>query len=389
MAISSLPYYRLILAAVVASGALPAHADLTSELNTIVTNTMSQDGIPGVMVGVWQGDTQIAFVADGYSDLATLTPISEDDEFKIGSVTKSMTVTVLLQLADEGLVNLDDPIDDYVPGTVNGTATLRQLANMTSNIPNYSAVPAFQQALGENPQQTWTDAQLVGFANTQTPTNAPGVGPWSYSNTNTVLLGMVIAKVTGNSLQQEMTTNIFTPLGMTHTLYPNANVSSLTAPYLHGYNVPNDASSDVSDALSSSVFSGAGAVYSTIDDLAIWGQALGQGTLLSANMQAQRLQFINAGQGAPYYDSYGLGIGSIDGWIGHTGEQPGYSDLVMYDPSTDRTIVIVDNLSTGGDNFPTDMFLAMQDALAVPEPSTYAMLALGGVALAFAARRRV
>jgi D-alanyl-D-alanine carboxypeptidase len=381
----SLSIQRLILAGVLLICTLPVHGDLTSDLSGVVNTYMSQDNIPGVMVGVWQGNTQLAFVADGYSDLQTMTPISEDDEFKIGSVTKSMTVTRILQLAESGSINLDDPISDYVPGVENGSATLRQLANMTSGIYNYSMDGTFQAALGMNPEQTWTDNQLVGFANTHAPVYAPGTGPWNYSNTNTVLLGMVIEKVTGNSLQQELTNNIFTPLGMTHTVYPDPSVSSLLAPYLHGYDGEGD---DVSSKYSSSLFSGAGAVFSTIDDLHLWGEALGQGTLLTANMQAQRLQFVDAGQGAPYYDSYGLGIGSIDGWIGHTGEQPGYSDLVLYDPSTDRTIVIVDNLSTGGENYPTDMFLAMQGILAVPEPSTYAMLALGVGALIFASRQR-
>jgi D-alanyl-D-alanine carboxypeptidase len=365
---------------------------MTSDLNAIVNTYMTNDQIPGVMVGVWQGDTQLAFVADGYSDLSTMTPISRDDEFKIGSITKSFTVTRILQLAAEGAINLDDPISEYVPGVQNGTATLRELANMTSGIYDYSGAPTFQAALGQDPVPTFTDSQLVAYANTGTPHYAPGTGPWNYSNTNTVLLGMVIAAVTGQTAQQQITDNIISTLGMTHTIYPDPSTTTPSSPFLHGYNAsgPDQAASDVSSALNASVFSAAGAIYSTIDDLHVYGEALGKGTLVNSDMQNQRLQFVPAGSvsAGPYYDAYGLGIGSIDGWIGHSGDQPGYQDIVMYNAATDETFVAVINLGVNTTNIPTEMFLDMQSALAVPEPSTWALVSVEMGLLVLAVRKK-
>lgn len=362
-------------------------ADLTQDLHNVVLHYMNERGIPGVQVGVWRGGSRIVDIEEGVSDLLTGAPMDANNYYKIGSVTKSFTVTRILQLADQGRLNLNDPISQYVPGVQNGSATLRQLANMTSGIFNYTADTAFQTVLGEHPETVWTDTQLWEYANQNEPYYTPGTGPWRYSNTSTVLLGMVVERVTGNSLQQELTDHIVTPLGLGSTSYPDPATRTLPEPSLHGYTFDGLSYEDRSVYFTASAFSGAGAMFSTINDLQVWGEALGKGTLLSPEMQQERLNDrVDAGRipDGPYYDAYGLGIGFIDGWIGHTGDLPGYQDLVLYDPNWDQTIVIAINLSSDT-NIPTEMFLDMQGFLQVPEPSPMALAAAAAVLL-FAGR---
>lgn len=368
----------------------PGRADLTQDLNNVVLRYLDERSIPGVQVGVWRGGSQIVDIEAGVSDLLTGAPMNANNHYKIGSVTKSFTVTRILQLADAGRLNLNDPISQYVPGVQNGSATLRQLANMTSGIFNYTEDAAFLTTAGTHPETVWTDAQLVAYADRNAPYYDPGTGPWKYSNTSTVLLGMVVEQVTGNSLQQEITDHLITPLGLTATTYPNPATRKLPEPSLHGYVLDGLNYEDVSIFFTASAFSGSGAMFSTINDLHVWGEALGKGTLLSPEMQLERLNDrVDAGQipGGPYYDAYGLGLGFIDGWIGHTGDLPGYQDLVLYDPLGDQTIVIAVNLSDDT-NIPTEMFLDMQPFLQVPEPSPWVLVGVAAMAI-FAWRRNI
>lgn len=370
----------LVFAACLSLGTPTARADLAGELENLVDQAMADHPIPGMLVGVWRGDTEVAVFQKGVSSVETMDPINRLDSLKIGSVTKSFTVTRLLQLADEGLVNLDTPIGHYVPtvGGVplqNGNATLRQLANMTSGIFNYSAAPGFGLQVVENPVTPWTDPQLVAIANGQTPSSAPGA-EWHYSNTNTVLLGMVVEQVTGNSIGSEIATHILSPLGLARTVYPAT--PELPDPHSDGYAIlGEDGELTNMSLMTPTITSAAGAMVSTLDDMRLWARDLALGTSLSPEAQAERLQMITTPEGSdPEYDSYGLGIGSLDGWLGHTGDFFGYQSLIMYDPVNDQTVVILQNLSGDG-HVPTELFREMSGVLAVPEPGTYILLALG------------
>ena len=198
-------------------------------------------------------------------------PMTADLHQRIGSVTKTFTITALLQLVDQGLLSLDDPISDYVPGTPNPDATLGQLATMRSGIPSYTFNEEFQHILFTDPSHVWTPQQLVDLVSGQEPDFAPGTQT-SYSNTNTVLLGMVIEKVTGQTLDQVITTGIIEPLGLTGTEFPTD--ATFAEPHAHGYTVQGQDDGVPADATDWNPSWGwaAGAMTSTLDDLLVYGE---------------------------------------------------------------------------------------------------------------------
>ncbi len=365
-----------------------AHADLATDIYDIAAQHQDANGVPGIIVGVWQGDTAITTFARGVSNLETNAPISTSDHTRIGSVTKSFTVTRLLQLADSGQVNLDSSISTYLPNIENGNATLRQLANMTSGIYNYTADGTFVNELFEDLSRQWAPQELVDVADRNGANFAPGTR-WQYSNTNTVALGMVIEQVTGNSLASEINNHVLTPLGLDSTLYPST--VDILDPFAHGYGVfdPGIGYEDITVSSPSSS-AGSGAMVADMDDLRLWAEALADGILLSPEMQAERLQMLNTiGGDGPEYDAYGLGIGEIDGFLGHTGDYLGYQALALHDLDSDQTVVILTNLKQFYDDghIPTDIFREISPLL-IPEPMHYSMLCGLALLTALAWRRR-
>lgn len=268
-----------------------------------------------------------------------------EDRTRIGSVTKTMTVTALLQLAEDGKLSLDDPIGRYVPGLPNGdVATLGQLASMTSGIPSYTFDDRFQQALFEDPRAPWSPEQLLDIVRGDPPNFVPGE-QFEYSNSNTVALGLVIEQISGQSLAEYFRSNLFEPLGMADTVLPaDAGIES---PHLYGITEqgqPDGQTADATDWDPSWGWS-AGAVISTIADLGIWARALGTGEgVLSPETQQLRLDsFRHDLPPATPERAYGLGLGIENGWLGHTGELPGFNTYVGYLPEREAVVAVAVN----------------------------------------------
>ena len=156
--------------------------------------------------------------AAGYANLRTKERMRVDHAFRVGSITKTFVATVVLQLAAEGTLGLDDALERWLPGLVaNGQAiTLRQLLNHTSGIYNYTDDQALNRTLIRNPRRVLTPVELVAVATKHGPNFDPGKR-WSYSNTGYILLGLVIEKATATSLEQELRERIFEPLALTRT----------------------------------------------------------------------------------------------------------------------------------------------------------------------------
>lgn len=384
--VTGFPHWLVAIALCLGAFSAPMHGSLTDQLEAVLDQTMAESDVPGIIMGVWRGDTEIAVFEKGVSNVDTQQQINRLQSVRMASVTKSLTVTRVLQLHQTGQLSLDDPISNYVPDLQNGNATLRQLANMTSGIFNYTEDQDLVMELVTNPTKVWTDQQLVDAANAEIhePYFAPGAG-WHYSNTNTVLLGMVIEAVTGNFYADEIVDHITQPLGLDHTLYPDGDFPP--APYVDGYANFGEGPALFTEA-SPTVTSAAGSFVSKLDDLRIWARALAEGTLLTPELQEERLEMIDLPEGvAPEYDSYGLGIGSLDGWLGHTGDFPGYQSLIMYDLIHDQTVVILLNL-TGEGHLPTDIFREISPILAIPEPSAAFLVVFIGVAVLWLRRGR-
>lgn len=300
---------------------------------------------PGVIVAV-RGPGGTWEQAFGDADLAAREPATTDMHQRIASITKTFVGTLVLQLAAEGKLALDDPIDNYVPHVPNGTRiSLRQLITMSSGIPNYSDDESWGLRFLGDPGAPWTADDLLSYTWHMPASFPPGTN-MEYSNSNFVLLGLTIEQVEGKPLQQVLEERILEPLELASTSYPTD--TAMPAPYLTGYTI----AATVTAAASStptwldatewhpSSAGAAGAMISTVDDLLTWGRALGTGQgLLPEETQRERLRSFSSASLAPG-EFYGQALMCRDGWIGHSGNLPGYNSMVRYHPDIDTTIVV-------------------------------------------------
>jgi D-alanyl-D-alanine carboxypeptidase len=332
------------LATVVAATGMVGTADAASvkardqALTKTIRATIKEASIPGAIVGVWQPKKAPYIRAFGVRNTATKARMRTNFYSRIGSETKTFAVTALLQLVAQGKASLDDPIGKYVPNIVNGdTATLRDLADMTSGIPSYTQTEAFYRDLTTDPFRNYTRPQLLGYVANDPALYAPGEG-FNYSNTNTVLIGIVVEQVSGQTLPDYIEPHILKPLKMNHTSFPTN--AAFPTPHAQGY-TEQTADGKVADATNWNPSWGwsAGAMISTVGDMRIWAEHLvtGEG-LLPAGLQAERLASVKNGAGA-----YGIGMFSTGGWIGHNGSLPGYQTVVVYRPAAKTTVVALMN----------------------------------------------
>jgi D-alanyl-D-alanine carboxypeptidase len=238
-------------------------------------------------------------------------------------------------------VSLDDPIGRYIRGIVNGdTITLRELASMTSGLPGYTQSPTFYNGFLNDPRRAWTPQELLSAVAGEPALYAPGKG-YNYSNTNAVLIGLVVEQVSGQSLPSYVEQHLLEPLGMNHTTFPTD--AAFPSPHAQGY-TDKTRSGRIADAADWNPSWGwaAGAMISTLHDLRVWTEHLytGEG-LLPAAVQRERLASVKTTRAA--LAVYGLGLFNRDGWIGHNGSLPGYQTLAVYRPATKTTLVVLTN----------------------------------------------
>lgn len=336
------------LAAVLATAAItstaaaaPTQAPRDHALTAKIRAAMKQGRIPGAIVGVWQKGKAPYVRAFGVRDTATGRPMARNLYMRIGSETKTFTITALLQLVGEGKISLDDPIGKYVPGTVNADATLRQLASMTSGIPSYTETQPFFADLTADPQRSFTPQELLGYIAGEPATFPPGQG-FHYSNSNTVLLGLVVEQVSGQSLPAYIEQHILQPLGLKHTSFPTG--AAFPSPHAHGYTnqTADGKRADATDWNPSWGWA-AGTMISTARDLHVWARHLATGRdLLPAAVQRLRLQSVTPTD-PKVAQVYGIGMFSVEGWIGHNGSLPGYQTLAVHRPGSDATVVVLAN----------------------------------------------
>ncbi|MDK0522429.1 serine hydrolase domain-containing protein [Streptomyces sp. ML-6] len=308
----------------------PAAAQTPADILQAGARQGVADGYPGVIGMVRQGDTT-QYVHAGVGDRATKGPADPKAKFRIGSNTKAFVSTVLLQLEGEKKLSLDDTVDRWLPGAAaaNGydgsKITIRQLLNHTSGLPDYFKSlqingPYF---LNTNPREVYPPQNLVDVAlGMRAPTAEPGE-KFEYSNTNYVLAGMVIKAVTGEDAATQIQRRIIEPLGLRDTSFPTSD-PALYGNYLHGYVIRAILIGDgtVSNV---QVFGSAGAMVSTMDDLAAFSRALLTGKLLApAQMTELKTTVPVSGD-----MGYGLGIRQVklpcgkSAW-GHSGAVLGY-----------------------------------------------------------------
>lgn len=315
---------------------------LVARLDKAIAEVRGQAGIPGAVVGLWMPGKGSYVRATGVADTTTRRPMSVDSFVRIGSETKTFTVTALLELVDDDRIKLDDPIAKYVPGVPNGhRITLRHLAEMRSGLFPYTSDTDFIHDLLSDPERTFTPRQTLAYGFRHRNTFAPGA-QFQYCNSNLVLLGLVIEKVSGHRLADFIHERVLGPAHLHRTLFPRG--PGFPAPHPRGY-TDQTLSGKTADATNwnPSWAWAAGAMISDLQDLHRWAPIVATGKLLSPATQRQRLKTLPTGFPGT---SYGLGIFKTNGWIGHNGSIPGYETVTVYLPSKKATLVLMINTDT-------------------------------------------
>jgi D-alanyl-D-alanine carboxypeptidase len=292
-------------------------------------------------LGDWVGNI-------GVSDQATGVPYTENMHQRIGSITKTFVGTLVLQLVDQGLLSLDDTVDQWFEGVTYGDQiTVRMLLNMTSGIASYTEDADFWRTHVTEPERLWTQAELLAYGFEAPPLFDPGAR-FHYSNTNTIMLGIIIEAVTGEDLRVVLQEGVLDPLGLTHTSFPANTDVSIPETYAHGI-TRNPETGAIQDATNWNVSWAwaAGQMISTQEDLRVWARELAVGELLSPAMQAERLTWVAI---LPDVDfGYGLGVERFFGWLGHGGDLDGYNSESFYRPDLNAAILVFTNTDIRAD----------------------------------------
>jgi D-alanyl-D-alanine carboxypeptidase len=299
-------------AGTVSESASASRAEGSEAIQRLLERAVTQGGLPGILAEVRDGDRQW-FGTAGVADTRTGRKRSPRDRFRIGSISKTFVATVVLQLAAEGRLSLDDTAEQWLPRVVHGhhdgaRVNIRMLLNHTSGIFNYTDD---QEAL--NRSEPHTPESLVQIAMSHPPTFTPGSG-WAYSNTNYVLAGMIIERATGRALAEEITERVSRPLGLTGTYLPHGSDPTIHGPHSRHYTklFQTGPGAPVHDAteLDSSMFWAAGGMVSTAGDLNRFFGALLGGRILPPDQQRDMFTTV------PTRDwisnaAYGLGVSSV------------------------------------------------------------------------------
>ncbi|MEE6260584.1 serine hydrolase domain-containing protein [Plantactinospora sonchi] len=293
------------------------------------------DDFPAALASVRERDGRVRHYTAGVADLRTRAKVPTDGYVRIGSNTKTYLAVVVLQLVGEGRIGLDEPVETYLPGLVRGDGvdgrriTVRQLLQHTSGLPNYTALlPETYELIRHRYVQP---RELLDMGLSQQATDEPG-GTFAYSNTNYVVAGLLVERVTGRPVREEITNRIITPLGLRHTYFPNVGDQEVRRPHPNGYHRdrPEQPLTDVT-VMDPSMGWAAGQVVATPSDLNRFFTALLGGELLGPGQLRQMRDTVDAPGPLPG-SRYGLGLQSTPmscgglAW-GHGGNIFGYSTV--------------------------------------------------------------
>jgi D-alanyl-D-alanine carboxypeptidase len=344
------------------AAAEPFPPDEETAIVAIVEKGMAEQRQPGLNVGIWipgRGEFVRSF---GTSDIETSAPMERADHVRIASITKTFVAVTVLRLVDQGALGLDDTLATFVDGIPNGDRiTIRNLLGMTSGIYDFTSDEAFLKAFTDDPTMAFSPEEVIAIVKRHEPDFAPGEKT-VYCDTNYILLGMIIAEVTGRPVEDVIGDEIVAPLGLSDTSFPTT--PAMPEPFAHGYYAGEDGKGEYKDytATNPAVAWTAGAMISTLDDLRVWGKALATGSLLTPETRAEQMKMGTIVTGKVDV-KYGLGIGDFGGLIGHNGAIFGYTTAMFYVPAADATIVISGNQASNFSNSATEIAYALAKRL--------------------------
>lgn len=327
-------------------------ADVAQRIGEIVVPRMDAGLIPGAVVAVSDPKRGEFAEAYGVADIASGRAMDVADHVRIGSVTKTFTGTAVLRAVDEGKLSLDDPLAKFVPDVPNGeTITVRDLLSMRGGVWGLEGDPVYGAQFGKEPPATeWRDEDRLRTIVAHPEKAQPPRTKAEYSNSEFYLLGMILEKVYGKPAR-DILNEVAADHGLRNTTYPAD--PTMPTPDSKGYTYFDDAPTDVTTRVPPALFGSAGAMVSTITDLADYTRKLGRGDLLKPETFQARTQFADDSLG------YGLGMFKVGQWIGHDGAVPGFSTFAAYLPEQDASVAVVVNQLT----LPPDLLMINADMI--------------------------
>jgi D-alanyl-D-alanine carboxypeptidase len=308
--------------------------------------------VPTLYVGVW--DPEKGVFTKAYGESAKGIAATTDDSFRIGSISKTFTAIVVLQLVEDGKLALDDTIQDVAPEVAKryptvADRTIEQLLRMQSGISDYiNPEQGVVKDVVADPERVWSPDELIGRG-IELGVSAPGA-PGGYSTTNYILLQEIAEEITGASLADLIKSDVTDRLGMEKTYLPPNDDTTLPDPALHSAVTPScrseftdsggeiELGTDLTD-WNASYGQGGGGMTSTLGDLGTWAASGTGDVLLSEDLATQRNDMSPLRDG--FY--YGLGVLRFGGWHGHEGEALGWEALALKDTDSGVTIALAGN----------------------------------------------
>lgn len=271
---------------------------------------------PNIIVGVWQNDKELC------------KSTNSDHCIRIGSITKIFTALAIKRLLSEGKISLKDSVSKYLDLSLPLGITIEHLATMTSGLPDYTTDSTFLASCMVKPEMKWNPRQLVSIA-LKSPILAKPGEKWMYSNTNYIVLGLILEQVTGKTLEKVYQEFIFSPFQMNSTFLPIE--VNLPEPHLEGFQYMKDQITNITRCHPSMAWA-SGGVVSTLNDLYKFARILIKGQLLSF----ERCKASS--------NNYGFGLMKLENFFGHNGNFPGFQSFLGVNPDTQTIIIVLTNL---------------------------------------------
>jgi D-alanyl-D-alanine carboxypeptidase len=308
---------------------------LAARLQYVIDSMRTANNVKGISacvirpgMGVWKGTTGVSHAG---------TPMTSDMEFGIASNTKLFTGVLILKLAENNLLDLDDSLYEFLPSfdNIDSNITIRQLLNHTTGLDDVTSVPGYPDSMLTDPNRIFTAAELMTWAGP--PLFSPGTG-WSYCNTNYLLAGMIAENVTGQSYGRLLRDSILVPLQLDSTFLDvyDSVLYTIAHPWQNGFDNVSIPRKSVNSAAWS-----AGAMYSTSGEMAEWYRALMNGEVLDSVSFSEMTTFVGSGD-------YGIGISRavIAGrtvWQHGGSIWGGYNSSMMYDTASGAVVCVLIN----------------------------------------------
>lgn len=351
----------ILLLILLSAGRLPAWQDVSVnsvcadsllfiELQNVLEESRAEQQVPGVSAALKLASGSMWAGASGISGAQPPDSVQTGMLFSIASITKTFISALTLKLVEDGDLSLEDSLCHLLPPfpQVDSTATVRQLLNHTSGIFSFHEHPAFWDSIFTDPERFWTPEDIIANFMFQ-PYFPPGEG-WHYSNTNYLLLGMIIREICGEPPHEVLRSRIYEPWNLEDTyLYMAEEVDG---ELVHGWlDIDHDGElEDISDipptARYSAIWTG-GAMVSTAADVARWIDCLYNAQVLEAETFEEMLQFEDVPFAYYPIDGYGLGVQrfEISGRIfwGHDGDIPGFNSVALHSPQDGFSLVVLVN----------------------------------------------